>query len=257
MWQQHCPSENTELVGSTEYNLHAVISIAAADHTFYVVDDVDKDTGTQRHESAVELAASQELHKDMVATNLWHQLLYLVSMAWALRIKSSAGQRCRASLVMRGGRLVPGLLGGNSGFSHKHKQGSLGSLAHGVSKSHFMEDRASYGVCLDISQPNPRLDAHRLLWLLRHSGEYCCVVRGGQVLAERLAKNRVPARQRRPIMGQQSLTSIVTGGTKGLGWLYAQQLMQRDRQTIVLTSRGGLLCSTELASTTGKVDVAP
>ena len=190
----------------------------------------------------------------------WQQAAHLASMCWAYRARHLARLRCKASLISRGRKAVPGWptmfasSGGSSsnggGASVPAAAAALGSLAQGASKTLFMEDREACGTSLDlpVDGSSPHLSASQLAWLLQSSGESCCALRGSQLFAERLAPQPSVPCQRLPSLScQPGMACVVSGGTRGLGLQFAQQLVAKGCRTLVLTSRSGLLSRQQLA----------
>lgn len=205
----------TELVASTEGHLHALLNAAALDHLLCV------ETAT-----ATPTAPATAL-------------AYPTSMAWALRARALARQPCKASLVTRGCQPVP---------CWSNCSPTLGSLAHGVFKALFAEDRAACGILLDLDPQHrtPSLTARQLQWLLSESREHSCALRGSQLYCERLVQ-QASAPRSRPVSLHPGMACVVTGGTRGLGLQYARQLARCGCRTLVLTSRRGMLSKAELA----------
>ena len=185
-----------------EAHLHALLSHSAPTHLFCVDPppgeaplDPDPDS------SPVIQAAGQ---RDDPA-----------SMLWAYQAHALAGARCKASLVTRGQAPVhpdnqaAQPAGGDGGADPAAAPPSLapplaqqrakGSLALGLSKTLFLEDRAACGPTLDLSpEPgDPQLTAAELAWVVQESGEYSCAARGGHLYVERLVPTWARPRRRR------------------------------------------------------------
>lgn len=213
----HRITSATELVASTEGHLHALLGAAALDHLL-----------------CVEAAAATPAAPDTA-------LAYTASMAWVLHARALARQPCKASLVTRGCQPLP--CWPLSGCSP-----ALGSLAHGVFKALFSEDRAACGILLDLDTQRctPSLTAKQLQWLLSDSREHSCALRGSQLYGARLVQ-QASAPRSRPVALHPGMACVVTGGTRGLGLQYARQLARCGCRTLVLTSRSGMLSRAELA----------
>ena len=240
----HRPAPATELVLSSAHHLHALLGVLDADHMLCVepeaaaVEPADLVApGTPPCMEAVAPAADEAA--PAAAPPADDQALHLASMAWAYRARALAQHPCKVSLVSRGQRHVPG-------WPSNGPAGSTASLALGVAKAQYMEDRGACGVSLDLpGRAKRRLTTAQLQWLLCDSGEYACALRGGQLYAERLVPRPGLPRPRR-LVPHPGMASLVAGGTKGLGLQYGQQLVARGCRTLVLTSRSGLLSKEQL-----------
>lgn len=278
----HQPTAATEVVASNEKHLHSLLTSVGVDHLLCVEPDtaavadmlaapstppcqgslacMAADTPDCAEQTAVDTTAVGE-QPAVTAEERWQQAAHLASMCWTYRARQLARLRCKVSLVSRGRKAVPGwpLSGacsgagtssGGSGGSASLAVELLGSLAQGVSKTLFMEDREACGTCVDLpaETSNPSLSAPQLAWLVQHSGEACCALRGGQLFAERLVRQPSVPRQRLPsLQCQPGMACVVSGGTRGLGMQFAQQLVARGCRALVLTSRSGLLGKQQLA----------
>ena len=165
----------------------------------------------------------------------------------AYRAHSLASRRCKLTLVTRGQRAVQPAWERSCGAAAAGGQLAGGSLALGLSKTLFMENRGAHGLALDLSPAadGSQLTAAQLAWLLQDSREYSCALRAGQLYVERLARPWSCARSRRVVL-RKGAACVVTGGTKGLGLQYARNLAHKGAGTLVLTSRSSLLTKEEL-----------
>lgn len=274
--QRHRPAAATEVVASNEGHLHSLLSAVQADHLLCVepvaaaVAEMLAAPGTPpRRDGLAPVApaspeqpagcAPEGASCGMAAASeeQWQQAAHTASMCWVYRARQLARQRCRVSLVSRGRKAVPGWPSGSicAGSSSVEAPaaaaaaaaGQLGSLAQGVAKTLFMEERAACGACLDLPPAGPRMSARQLAWLLRDSSESCCALRSGQLFAERLVPQPSPAHQRQPALQcHPGMACVVTGGTRGLGLQFGRQLVARGCRALVLTSRSGLLSKEQL-----------
>lgn len=272
------PSAATEVVASSELHLHSLMKSVGVDHLLCVEPEAadvaemlaapgtppcrdglvstaaDTPEGIESPEPAAEEAAGEQ-QTAAVQEQQWQQAAHLASMCWAYRARDLAGQRCKVSLVSRGRKAVPGwplarASSGGGSYTSWSAVAALGSLAQGASKTLFMEDREACGSGLDLPTDcsSPRLSTPQLAWLLQHSGETCCALRGGQLFAERLVRQPSVPRPRLPSLDcHPGMACVVTGGTRGLGLQFAQQLAARGCRALVLTSRSGLLSREQLA----------
>ncbi len=283
--QQRQPTAITEVVTSSEQHLHSLLTSVEVDHLLCLepeaaaVADMLAVPGTppcgdslastavdtpDAADHAAPAAEGQAVEAQSVATEeaQWQQVAHLASMCWAYRARHLARLRCKASLISRGHKPVPGwpIMFASSGSSSSGDGGggtsaavaaaALGSLAQGASKTLFMEDREACGTSLDlpVDGSSPHLSASQLVWLLQSSGESCCALRGSQLFAERLVRQPSLPRQRLPSLScQPGMACVVSGGTRGLGLQVAQQLVAKGCRTLVLTSRSGLLSRQQLA----------
>ena len=81
--------------------------------------------------------------------------------------------------------------------------------------------------------------------VIQGSGEYVMALRDGRLLAERLVPAIMPLP--RPTL-PPCHTSIITGGTKGLGLAYAKHAIKKGMKCAVLASRSPQLDVAELAA---------
>ena len=236
LWTVHHPATATELITSSTGHLHTLLCAVAVDHIICI------EPGTDCCASGAVPTGNQQTQHTRTLGLHWQELLYAASMVWAFQSNGMSSRPCKASLVTRGRCQVPSWFGTGKVGPRDTK---LGGTARGVGMSLFMESRTVYGTCLDLDSPGPHLTASQLQWLLHHSEEYCCVERGGNVFAQRLVGHRGLPRQRR-LVAQCNMASTITGGTKGLGRLYALQLTCQGCLALVLTSRSGLLGMADL-----------
>lgn len=85
-----------------------------------------------------------------------------------------------------------------------------------------------------------------LLQQIISSGEYHILLDSDRLYAERLVPS--VAAEPRPLSINSHMTQLISGGTRGLGLAYAQQLVQQGARCLVLLSRQPELSKDELAA---------
>ncbi|NEW42936.1 SDR family NAD(P)-dependent oxidoreductase [Nocardia cyriacigeorgica] len=134
------------------------------------------------------------------------------------------GAEVRLAVITTGGAGLPGEV-----------QDPAAAAVCGLVRSAQSENPGRF-VLVDEDPAQP-LDAERLAMVLG-SGEPQVAVRGGQVLAPRLVGEPAPVDTEAPSFGNG--TVLITGGTGGLGALFARHLISEHRvHSLVLTSRRG------------------
>lgn len=158
MWMIHRPTVASELVGSSKVHLHALMSIVTADHILCVQPEHWHNRVDHATLCGVAPAFTVSKQTSSMSENEqhWQQLLYVISLAWAYTSKGMAHQNCKASFISRGLRHLPGWFSCNTNFSSA-SGAALGSLACGIGKSLFMENRKAYGVALDLDNSGTHL----------------------------------------------------------------------------------------------------
>lgn len=86
----------------------------------------------------------------------------------------------------------------------------------------------------------------QLLQRLMASNEYAARIADGRLYAQRLILAHRPE-PRMPVI-RPAMAHIVSGGTKGLGMAYAQQLISKGARYLVLMGRNPVLSRHELAA---------
>lgn len=166
--------------------------------------------------------------------------LHDLSMVWMYTILClDAERRGHSSLRPRVSLLTAGVAGPD------HKDASnldpcAQALALGVSRTLFMEERAVYGVSIDMDCA-PELTLDRLGALAR-DGRYVVACRGSLLYQEVLAPSAsvAPVATPGPRLAAilRGKTVVITGGLRGLGLALAKQLARcTSVRSLVLTGR--------------------
>lgn len=199
-------SAATEVVAGNATHLHALLKAVQVDQTFAV-----------QHPSGDSLA------------DLYHS-----SLAWAYTAKDNAALPGKISIVTFGQQQVS-----MYDDSVMAPQPAMGGVAHGLSKTQFMESRQTYSTAIDLQPGGRQLSVQQVLWTIA-SNEYSVAVRAGQLHAERLIRSETQPRQR-PVRLRADAACAISGGTKGLGLECAKQLVRKGARHLVLISRSGTL----------------
>lgn len=268
-------SANTELVLGNKAHLHALLGTCDADHMFAVEQEevvVEEVPAPGTPVTAETTPSSAAATAEEAESCNFASLIEALSMAWAFRAFSSQAKRrskTRMSVVTRRQRRCtpraspgePRVWPSGPCPAWSTHPAPLVCMAHGLSRTLFMEDKSLYGPAMDLApgaSSSGKLTPAQLAWVAQGSNEYSCAVRGAQIYAERLVAEHSAPRRRRGRTRQQDRaaatvlsTAVVSGGTKGLGLECARQLAGSAVGALVLTSRSGLLTKEQLIEISG------
>ena len=120
------------------------------------------------------------------------------------------------------------------------------AMATAAARTLFMEERPACGPMLDIWPPHQPPDAAALQAALEQQpAEYALALHHGLMFAQRLMTAPEPA-ARAATTPRPDMTTVVTGGTKGLGLEYARTAAARGAGCLVLASRNPHLSRQDL-----------
>ena len=161
------------------------------------------------------------------------------SFLWAIQAHRAARHRSRISVVTFG-QTQP-----MASAAAQHISPSA-AMATAVARALFMEDRPVCGPMIDIWPLHQLPNAASLQAALEQQpAEYALAFHHGLTYAQRLVTAPEPA-ARAGTAPHPDMTTVITGGTKGLGLEYAREAATRGAGCLVLASRNPRLPREEL-----------
>ncbi len=171
--------------------------------------------------------------------------LWEASFLWAIQAHRAVRHRSRLSVVTLG-QVQP------VASAVAQCVSPTAAVATAAARTLFMEDRQVCGPTIDIWPPSQLPDAAALQAALEQQpAEYALALHHGLVFAQRLVTAPQPA-ARNCSAHRPDMTTVITGGTKGLGLNVARDAASRGAGCLVLASRNPSLSRDaleELAST--------
>ena len=171
--------------------------------------------------------------------------LWEASFLWAIQAHRAVRHRSRISVVTFG-QVRP------MASAVARRISPAAAVATAAARTLFMEDREASGPIIDIWPPNQLPDAAVLQSALEQQpAEYALALHHGLMFAQRLTAAPQPA-ARTCTAHRPDMTTVITGGTKGLGLNLARDAAARGAGCLVLASRNPSLSRDafeELAST--------
>ena len=157
------------------------------------------------------------------------------SFVWAIQAHRAARHRSRLSVVTFG-QAQP------MASAVAQHMAPTAALPIAAARTLFMEDRRACGPLIDIWPPTQLPDATILQAALQQKpAEYALALHHGLVYAQRLVVAPEPAARIDTSHLRPTMTTVITGGTKGLGFDFSRNAATRGAGCLVLASRNPCL----------------